>query len=69
MLQEKQTKTIWIFDMTCPKLSNIENMRLETRTNYMQFEFEIREGRRGLKVKVMSLVISAFDGGIILKKL
>ena len=35
----------------------------------MQLEFEIREGRRGSKVKVMSLVISAFDGGIILKKL
>ena len=69
MLQEKQTKTIWICDMTCPKLNNMEKMRLEKRTNHMQLEFEIREGRRGSKVKVMSLVISAFDGGIILKKL
>ena len=54
--------------MTCPKLNNMEKMRLEKRTNHMQLEFEIREGRRGSKVKVMSLVISAFDGGIILKK-
>lgn len=53
------------YDM--PKV--MENMRLEIRTNYMQLEFEIREGIRGLKVKVMSLIISAFDGGIILKTL
>ena len=64
MLEENQTKTIWICDMTCPQKNNIEKKRLEKRTNYRQLEFKIRERRPGLKVKVVSLVISALGGGI-----
>ena len=64
MLEEKQTKTIWICDMTCPQKNNIEKKRLEKRTNYRQLEFKIREIRPELKVKVVSLVISALGGGI-----
>ena len=64
MLEEKQTKTIWICDMTCPQKNNIEKKRLEKRTNCRQLEFKIRERRPGLKVKVVSLVISALGGGI-----
>ena len=34
MLEEKQAKTIWICDMACPQVNNIEKKRLEKRTNY-----------------------------------
>ena len=33
MLEEKQTKPIWICDIACPQENNIENKRLEKRTN------------------------------------
>ena len=73
MLEEKQTKTIWICDMACLQENNIEKKRLEKRTNDRQLAFEIREIERrpGFKVKVEPLVISAFGGGIkeILKEL
>ena len=70
MLEEKQTKILWICDMACPQQNNIEKKRLEKRTNYRQLAFEIRESRPGFKVKVLLLVISAFGGGMkeILKK-
>ena len=53
--------------MACPKEKNIEKKRLEKRISYRQLEFEVRERERrpGLKVKVVSLVISAFGEGII----
>ena len=35
MLEEKQTKTIWICHMACPQENKIEKKRLEKRTNYM----------------------------------
>ena len=60
MLDEKQTKTIWICVILCPQENNIEKKRLEKRTNYMQLTLEIRERIPGFKAKVMSLVISAF---------
>ena len=31
MLEEKQTKTIWICDMACPHKNNMEKKRLEKR--------------------------------------
>ena len=71
MLEQKQTKTIGIFDVTCPQENNIEKKRLKKRTNYRQLAFKIRERRPGFKVKVVPLVISLFGGGIteILKEL
>ena len=64
MIQEKQTKTIQICDMACPQENNIEKKRMEKRTNYRQLAFKIKERRPGFKVKVVPLVISAFDGGL-----
>ena len=64
MLEEKQTKTIWIRDMVCPQENNTEKKRLEKRSNYRQLAFEIRERRSGFKVKVVSLVISVFGGDL-----
>ena len=71
MLEENQTKTIWICDKACPQENNIEKKRLGKRTNYRQAAFKIRERRPGLKVKFVPLVISAFGGGLkeILKEL
>ena len=60
MLEEKQTKTIQICDMTCPQDNIIEKERLEKRTNFRQLAFEIRERRTGFKVEVVPLVISIF---------
>ena len=57
MLEEKQTKTIWICDMACPQENNTEKKRLEKRTNYRQLAFEIRKRKPGFKVRVMPLVI------------
>ena len=64
ILEEKQTKTIWICDMACPQENNIEKTRLEKRTNYSQLAFEIRERRPGFKVKVVPLVINVFGNGL-----
>ena len=47
ILEEKQTKIIWICDMACPQEKNIENKILEKRTNYRQPAFEIRQRRPG----------------------
>ena len=64
ILEEKQTKTIWICDMACPQENNIEKTRLEKRTSYSQLAFEIRERRPGFKVKVVPLVINVFGSGL-----
>ena len=64
MLEEKQTKIIWICDMACPQENITEKERLEKRTNFRQLAFEIRERRPGFKVKVVPLVISIFGGGL-----
>ena len=64
MLEEKQAKTIWIYDMACPQENNIEQKRLEKRIDYWQLAFEIDERRPGFKVKVVLLVISAFVGAV-----
>ena len=71
MLEETQTKIIWICDMANPQENNLEKKRLEKRTNYRQHAFEIKERRPGFKVKVVPLVIPAFGGSIkeILKEL
>ena len=71
MLEEKQTKNMWICDMASPQENNIEKKRLEKRTNSRQLAFKIRERRPGFKVKVAPLVIIAFGGGLkeILKEL
>ena len=69
MLEEKQTKTIWICHMPCLQEHNIE---IETgKKNQFQEAFKIKKRRSGFKVKVVLLVISVFGGGIkeILKKL
>ena len=50
--------------MACPHENNIENKRLEKRTNYRQLAFKIRERRPGFKVKVVPLVISVFGDGL-----
>ena len=64
MLQKKQTKTIWLYDMACPQENDIEQKRLEKRIDYWQLAFEIGERRPGFKVKVVLLVISAFGGAV-----
>ena len=72
MLEEKQTKPIWICHMICSQESNIEKKRLENRANYSQLVFEIRERTPGFKVIIVSLVITlAFGGSLkeILKEL
>ena len=66
MREEKQTKIRWICDMACPQENNVAKKRFKKRTNYRQLAFEIRERSPGFKVKVVSLVISAFGG--VLKK-
>ena len=50
MHEEKQTKTIWIYDMACSQENNIEKNRSEKRTNYRQLAFQIRGRRPGFKV-------------------
>ena len=37
MLQEKQTKIIWICDMACPQENNIEKKRFEKRTSTKKY--------------------------------
>ena len=63
MLEEKQTKTIWIYDMACPQESNIEKKRLE-KNRLLANSIRDRERRPGFKVKVVLLAISAFGGAV-----
>ena len=73
MLEEKQTKTIWVCNIACPQENNMEKKRLEkiTGTNNRQLAFGIREREDLDSIKAVPLVISAFGGGIkeILKEL
>ena len=66
MLKEKQTKTIWICNTSCPQENNTEKKKFEKKTNYRHLAFEITERRPGFKVKIVLLVTSAFGG--VLKK-
>ena len=61
MLQEKQTKTIWICEMVHPQENNIEKKILHA--TYIR---DKRERRTGFRVKVVPLVITAFV--VVLKK-
>ena len=48
ILEEKQTKTIWVCNIACPQENNMEKKRLEkiTGTNNRQLAFGIRERER-----------------------
>ena len=50
--------------MACPQENNIVVKRNEKRKKYRPLAFELRERRIGYKIIVVSLVISAIDGGI-----
>ena len=55
ILQEKQTKTIWICEMVRPQENNIEKKRLHA--TYIR---DKTERRTGFRDKVAPLVITAF---------
>ena len=56
MLEEKQTKTIPIYDMVWPQENNVEKKRLEKITNYRQLAFEIRESRPGFSGTIKEIL-------------
>ena len=64
ILEDKNTKSIWICDMACPQQNNIEMNRNEKQTKYRQLAFELRERRAGYKIKVTPIVIGALGGGV-----
>ena len=59
ILEDRESKKIWISDMACPKEQNIEAKRLEKRTKYTQSAYELRERRPGYKITVIPLIIGA----------
>ena len=64
MLEEKQTKTMWIYDMARPQEYNIRNGKKSHAVCIQNKRERETERRPGIKVKVLPLVISAFGGGI-----
>ena len=64
ILEDKESKKIWICDMTYPQQQNIVAKRLEKLTKYTQLAYELRERRPGYKVTVMPLIIGALGGGM-----
>ena len=63
VLEDNFNKTILIIDMACPMEQNIEEKRREKLTKYQQIAYEIRERRRGYRVRIVPLVIGCLGGG------
>ena len=64
ILEDKESKKIWICDMACHQQQNIEAKRLEKLTMYTQLAYELREKRPGYKIMVIPLIIGALGGGM-----
>ena len=64
ILEDKEKKKIWIYDMACPQQQNITTKRLKKLTKYRQLAFENRERRAGYNVMVVLLIIGALGGGM-----
>ena len=64
ILEDKESKKIWVCDNACPQQQNIEAKRLEKLTKYTQLAYELRERRPGYKITVIPLMIGASGGGM-----
>ena len=64
ILEDKESKKIWICDMACLQQQNIEAKRLEKLTKYTQLAYELRERRPGYTITVIPLIIGALGGGM-----
>lgn len=62
-LEDETKKEILIIDMACPAERNKETTRKEKMNKYQQLCFELRERRRGFKVKLIPVVIGCCGGG------
>ena len=62
-LEDENKKEIYIIDMACPAEKNKETTRREKKNKYQQLCFELRERRRGFKVKLIPVVIGCCGGG------
>ena len=62
-LEEKQSKQIWICDMSCPMEENINKKISEKLIKYQQLVFETREKRPDYQITVVPLVIGCMGGG------
>jgi len=63
-LEDEIKKEIIIIDMACPAERNKEATRKEKMKKYQQLCFELRERRRGFKVKMIPVVIGCCGGGM-----
>ena len=64
ILEDKESRKIWICDMACPQQQNIEAKRLEKLTKYTQLAYDLRKRRSGYKITVIPLIIGALGGGM-----
>ena len=63
-LEDETKKEIYVIDMACPGEGNKIAKRNEKIQKYQQLCFELRERRKGYKVKVIPTVIGCCGGGI-----
>ena len=63
VLEDNETKQIYIIDMACPMEDNKEEKINEKLTKYRQIAFEIRERRPRYKVKIVPVVVGCMGGG------
>ena len=59
ILEDKEKKKIWICDMACLQLRNIQAKRLYKLTKYRQLAYETR-----YETMVVPLIIGALGGGV-----
>ena len=64
ILEDNESKIIFIIDMACPMEMNIEKKTIEKLQKYRQIAFETREKRRGYKVRIVPLIVGCMGGGI-----
>ena len=63
-LEDREKREIILLDMACPNESNKIVKRDEKIRKYQQLCFELRERRKGYRVKVIPLVIGCLGGGM-----
>ena len=64
ILETKDEKQIFIYDMAYPKQYNIDTKPRDKLTRYRQFPSETKERRSGYTVTIIPVIIGALVGGM-----
>ena len=63
VLEDADSKRIWIVDMACPKDENVVEKFTEKLRKYEQLAFEAREKRHGYSVNLVPMIVGSTARG------